>query len=155
MTPDHSQRSTLLKRRNIRRMEWPLVEQALRGLDFNPSLVADSRTERLLAALKRSSSSERLVEESNWTERASQFASGRFGLTVIRYWDWDGDSPMFRVAAASIERDATRLANIFPSGFALVDDDDQHTLVVDLDFDEDDQKLIGRVAEIELEYAKD
>jgi hypothetical protein len=155
MTPDQSQRSAPLKRRNLRRLQRPLVEQSLRELGFNPSLVADSRTERLLAGLRSSFRSESLVEEAHWTEQASQFAAGRFGLTIMRLWDWDGDMPMFRVAAASVERSARQLGGIFSSGFALIDDDDRHTLVVDLDFDEDEQKLVGRLAEIDLEHAED
>jgi hypothetical protein len=153
MTTDRSQRAALLKTRNLRRLQRPLVEEPLRELGFNPILVGDGRAERLLVGLKSGFCSERLADEVDWPQRVGRFARGRFGLTIARLWDWDGGMPMFRVAAASIAHDPQLLAQVYPSGFVLVDDDDRRTLVVDLEFDEDEQKLIGRIDELELDHA--
>ena len=73
----------------------------------------------------------------------AQFAAGCFGLTITDLWDWDGDTPMYRVAAKTIEKHAERLGQVFLSGFALIDDEDRHSLMVDLDFDENDAELIA------------
>ena len=74
-------------------------------------------------------------------------------MTVTDLWDWDGDTPMYRIAAKTIEKHPDRLAQLFPSGFAIIDDEDRQSLMVDFDFDENTQKLIAQIAEFELDDA--
>ena len=153
MTPEQRERTKLLKTRNIRRLQQPAIENGLRELGFNPILVADDRCERLNARLAAYFHSDRLEEHSDWPELVAQFAAGCFGLTITDLWDWDGDTPMYRVAAKTIEKHPERLGQVFLSGFALIDDEDRHSLMVDLDFDENEQKLIASLAEYELTNA--
>jgi hypothetical protein len=112
--------------------------------------VSDERSDRLLANLKLVSPVADLQPCEDWKRAVGDFAVGRFGLTVGRLWDWEGEMPMFRMAAVSLRERVRALADVFPSGFWLVDDDDRQAIVVDLDFDEDAQLTVAHLKEVEL-----
>ena len=155
MTPEQRDRSRTLKMRNTRRLRQQTTEQELRGAGLNPLPVAAERSERLLRKITKSSPVADLTERKDWQEEVRRFAVSRFGLTIAALWDWDGVEPMWRLAGASVSRHPSHLAQLYPSGFWLSDDDDRCVLVVDLDFNESDQRLVARTTELTLADAED
>lgn len=154
MTPEQKARIDALKTLNFRRLQREAVEQALSEAGFHPVMVADDRVERLLAALRRSSPVDALLEDHNWQRTVTRFVDGRFGVTIGPLWDWEGTNPPYRFAAVSLLSRIDQLSLLYPSGLWLVDDNDRDALVVDFEMNEDAGLVVARLRELRLADAE-